>query len=97
MVLNADKTNSILLSEKRLRHYLDNSTLDLQINGTKIKQVTSHKLLGVTLDEELSFMEHVEKLCKKLSQFKELVCERRFVRIYNYRKESCIITPLLNQ
>ena len=84
MVLNADKTNSILLSEKRSRHYLDNSTLDLQINGTKIKQVTSHKLLGVTLDldEELSFKEHVEKLCKKLSQFKELVCERRFVRIY---------------
>ena len=67
MVLNAYKTKSILLSGKRLRHYLNNSTLDLQINATKIEQVTSHKLLGVTLDEELSFKEHVEKLGTKLS------------------------------
>ena len=62
VVLNANKTKSILLSGKILRHYLDNSTLDLQINGAKFEQVTSHKLLGVTLDEELSFKEHVEKL-----------------------------------
>ena len=68
MVLNTDKTKSILVSGKRLRSRLDNSTLDLQLNGTTIGQVTSQKLLGVTLDEELSFREHVEKLCKKLSQ-----------------------------
>jgi hypothetical protein len=70
MVLNTDKTKSILVSGKRLRSRLDNSTLDLQLNGTTIGQVTSKKLLGVrpTLDEELSFREHVEKLCKKLSK-----------------------------
>ena len=62
MVLNTGKTKSILLSEKRLGHYLDNSTSDLQINGTKIEQVTSHKLLGVTLDEELNFKEHGENV-----------------------------------
>ena len=67
MVLNTDKTKSILVSGKRLRSRLDNSTLDLQLNGTTIGQVTSQKLLGVTLDEELSFREHVEKLCKKLT------------------------------
>jgi hypothetical protein len=68
MLLNTDKTKSILVSGKRLRSRLDNSTLDLQLNGTAIGQVTSQKLLGVTLDEELSFGEHVEKLCKKLSK-----------------------------
>jgi hypothetical protein len=70
MALNTDETKSILVSGKRLRSRLDNSTLDLQLNGTTIGQVTSKKLLGVrpTLDEELSFREHVEKLCKKLSK-----------------------------
>jgi hypothetical protein len=68
MVKNTDKTKSILVSGKRLQSRLHNSTLDLQLNGTTVGQDTSQRLLGVTLDEELSFREHFEKLCKKLSK-----------------------------
>jgi hypothetical protein len=45
MVLNTDKTKSILVSGKRLRSRLDNSTLDLQLNGATIGQVTSQNYL----------------------------------------------------
>ena len=78
---------------KKIGSRLDNSTLDLQLNRTTIGQVTSQKLLGVTLDEELSFREHVEKLCKKLSKKIGLL---KKVRSYlQYRKESFTIMPSL--
>ena len=93
MVLNTDKTKSILVSGKRLRSRLDNSTLDLQLNGTTIGQVTSQKLLGVTLDEKLSFREHVEKLCKKLSfslvHLKELL--KLYIKLYYRLFISCLV------
>ena len=38
------------------------------MNGKNLEQVSSFKLLGLTLDDELSFDVHVEKLCTKLSQ-----------------------------
>ena len=42
--------------------------MKLQASGTAIEQVVHQKLLGVTIDQELTFKEHVDKLCKKLSQ-----------------------------
>lgn len=42
--------------------------LSLQVNGRKIKQVTSIKFLGVILDENLNWWEHREYLLKKLNQ-----------------------------
>ena len=40
----------------------------LKFHGTEIEQVTSQKLLGVKLDSHLSFTEHIDDLCKKVSQ-----------------------------
>ena len=34
--------------------------LKISCNGSEIKQVTSQKLLGVTLDSHLNFTEHIE-------------------------------------
>ena len=36
--------------------------------GEEIDNTTSHKLLGVYVDQDLSFNEHVEQLCKKLTK-----------------------------
>ena len=38
------------------------------MNGERLEQVKSQKLLGVTTDDKLSFDDHVEELCTKLSQ-----------------------------
>ncbi|PFX18378.1 putative RNA-directed DNA polymerase from transposon BS [Stylophora pistillata] len=68
MVLNAGKTKSILVTGKRLKSRVADPSLKLQANGTAIEQVIHQKLLGVTIDQELTFKEHVDKLCKKLSK-----------------------------
>lgn len=50
--LEETKTKSTLLSKKRLRKQLDiaEGSLDMHLNNTKIKQVRTHKLLGVEID-----------------------------------------------
>jgi len=67
MVLNASKTKSLLVTGKRLEKVPD-SNLKLSCNGSEIEQITSQKLLGVKLDNHLSFTEHIDDTCKKVSQ-----------------------------
>ena len=40
----------------------------MKIEDCIIKSSTSHKPLGVIIDNKLNFAEHVSKLCKKASQ-----------------------------
>jgi len=69
MILNESKTKSMLVTGKRLgKKKLEQSTLQLHVNSTELEQVSSHKLLGVTIDSQLTFDQHVENLCTKLSQ-----------------------------
>ena len=39
----------------------------LEIMGTPIKLVASTKFLGVTIDDELSWQQHIKKLSQKLN------------------------------
>ena len=68
MVLNATKTKSLLVTGKRLEKKALDKDLKISCNGTEIEQVTSQKLLGVKLDSHLSFTEHIDDLCKMVSQ-----------------------------
>ena len=56
---NPDKSH-LLLSN-------DDTNLKALINGHEIDNSEHVKLLGVTLDNKLSFDEHVSKLCKSAS------------------------------
>ena len=44
-----------------------NHTLHLKLNGVKIKQVSSTKFLGVTIDENLTWNQHMDALSRKLA------------------------------
>ena len=68
MILNETKTKSMLAIGKRLAKKMEQSTLQLHVNSTELEQVSSRKLLGVTIDSQLTFDQHVENLCTKLSQ-----------------------------
>ena len=57
------KTNSPLSLGKSFE-----DQLLLKINGKRLEQVTSQKLLGVIIDDKLSFDDHIEELYKKISQ-----------------------------
>ena len=69
MIFNETKTKSMLVTAgKRLAKKMEQSTLQLHVNSAELEQVNSHKLLEVTIDSQLTFDQHVENLCTKLSQ-----------------------------
>ena len=68
--LNIDKTKSMFVTGTRLRAKID-SLDQMEIRTSKediLETTTSHKLLGVYIDSDLSFNEHVEHLGKELAK-----------------------------
>ena len=68
VLLIESKTKSMLVTGKRLVKKIEYSTLQLRLKSSELSQVHSHKLLGVTIDSQLSFDQHVDDLCKRLAQ-----------------------------
>lgn len=68
MFINSQKTKSMLVTGKRLRNLLASTSIDVSLNGSNIEHVTDFKLLGITLDQDLSFNRQIEELCKKLAK-----------------------------
>lgn len=63
--LNADKTVGMLFSHKKKVPADLPSVKSTQ--GTPIEFVASYKYLGIFIDENLSFMSHIEHLLKQLT------------------------------
>ena len=51
MVINPIKTKSMTIATRQ-KHQLSPLPLDLVLNGAKIYQVSEHRLLGITIDNE---------------------------------------------
>ena len=58
MKLNDDNCHLMIFGEKK-------NDLSIKFEVQTIKESTEEKLLGVTLDKQLSFKTHVQSLCKK--------------------------------
>ena len=68
----------MLIAGKRIRNNTNTffTSIDAKLNDTVIEQVLSYKLLGVSLDQDLSFTTQIDELCKKLSPYlKQKQCE----------------------
>lgn len=67
MVINTDKTKLMLLttSQKRLR--LENECLNLKYTNGSIGKTSHEKVLGVFVDHNLSWSEHIKYLSKKIN------------------------------
>ena len=100
MFINARKTNSMLVTGKRIPNKLDSQNdpcLQLKIDGVDVSGVASQKLLGITLDNKMSYETHVEELAKKISKRLGLL-----KHISSYLKQhqretfyTCVIKPTL--
>ena len=62
MIVNRDKFQEFLLDKRDS----DNTNVELKIGNEKIKSTLSVKLLGVHIDDKLSFNRHINKLCKSV-------------------------------
>ncbi len=68
LVLNTDKTVCMFLSTHQHRATLTNCTLHLKVGDKPIKQVNDAKLLGIIIDESLTWDKDIYKMCNKISK-----------------------------
>ena len=68
MILNSSKTKSMIVTGVRLANKFSQPELNILVHKNKVEEVNVHKLLGVYIDKELNFTEHVNVMCKKLAQ-----------------------------
>ena len=66
LLANPDKFQSLNINPRKLDK--DKSDITLSINDLNIANTELIKLLGVHIDENLNFTEHISKLCTKASQ-----------------------------
>lgn len=65
--LNEKKTKVLVVTGKRLMDKMD-CVPEVSVKDTQLTNVPSAKLLGLEIDHEVSFLLHVDNICKKLSQ-----------------------------
>jgi len=65
--LNESKTKVLTVTGKRLSTRIGHD-LVVVVNGKQLENVRCAKLLGLEIDNELTFIPHVDKICIRLSQ-----------------------------
>ena len=66
MALNVAKTESMVISTRPKLARLQGQRIQITHDGTEIKSVDSHKLLGLVLDEQLTWKSHIDEVCSKV-------------------------------
>ena len=84
--INGMKSNQSKFQAMILNKHPDQNNISLNVNGTHVPLKSCVKLLGVFIDCELTFSEHVNYICKRTSR--QLNAIRR---ISKYLKRDCLI------
>lgn len=83
--LNIDKTNFVIFHPRQKKII---NSISLNINNKPIKQKDSIKYLGIIMDSNLSWKEHIKQLSKKISRGIGLISKLR------HYVSKCILTQL---
>lgn len=67
MLVNTDKTKLMLIATPQKRSRLGCDTLNLKYKNDKLKAIESDKILGVFVDNNLLWSQHVKHLTKKMA------------------------------
>src|SRR3984885_14930417 len=66
--LNLNKTNYILFTSKKKMSFVHEHAFSISIDNQCINRVTSAKFLGVYIDDQLSWKQHVNYISQKLAK-----------------------------
>ena len=64
MSLNPSKTKYMILTTRQKRQLLHAPSAHLSVGNQQITEVSDHKVLGVTIDNNLTWGPHIRDLCK---------------------------------
>ena len=67
MILNSSKTKVMLVTTNQRRLRLPNDSLDLKFKNETLNMITNDKILGVFVDNNLSWSDHIKHLTKKIA------------------------------
>ena len=67
MALNPTKTRGMLMATRQ-KHQKEQFPLNLKFETTPIEQVSKHRVLGVTVDEQLKWQTHINNMCRTVSR-----------------------------
>ena len=68
MALNPTKTKCMLMATRQKHQKKKQLPLNLKFETTPIEQVSKHRLLGVTVDEQLKWQMHINNICRTVSR-----------------------------
>ena len=89
MIVNADKFQAIIV--KRNSDMCNQYTLN--IDGNQVTSEKSVKLLGINIDDKLSFDEHVSSLCKKANN--QLNAISRLHKYLGFKEKEVLINSFV--
>ena len=67
MVPNAKRTKQLLIATRQKLQHVNQPTLDLYLNGNRVKEAEDEKLLSVKIDNHLTWHSYIEYLIGKLN------------------------------
>ena len=70
MSLNPSKTKHMILTTRQKRQLLHSPSAKLSVGNQQITEVSDHKVLGVTIDNNLTWGPHIRDLCKTTAKKK---------------------------
>ena len=80
LLINFKKTNYMLVCSRQKKSHLKCFSLKINLYGEYIKMKSDVKVLGITVDEHLSWSCHIDRVCTKISQLiGVLFCMRHFL------------------
>ena len=89
MLINTAKTKVMLITTPQKRIHLNNNNLQLTYNNEELSVVASDKILGVLIDNNLTWTNHIDAVAKKivsnvwlLSRIKEYLSSDQRVQFY---------------
>ena len=65
--LNVAKTELMVISSRQKLQSLNDKTININVEGVKINQTDNSKALGLNIDENLSWKEHIHATSKKVA------------------------------
>ena len=83
MQLHPDKTKSMLITTHQKRQHLPSTSLHVTIENNIIEQVNSYKCLGLVIDHNLTWSDHIHFL--KMSLLKANFQLARIKNFVNYK------------
>ena len=82
MIANPDKFKAIIFDKRNT----DFSKTRLAVNGENLEIVTSVKLLGIQIDNQLNFNEHINNICKSAANQLSALIRLRYFLGFEVRK-----------